>query len=159
VKRRSTPRLEEFERLYRQRYPRFLRVAEGLTGNVDSARDAVQEGFARAIRARHDYRGDGPLENWVWSCVVNAARQARLREELPLSEELADGRAPADVGSTELLRSLPERQRLVVFLRHYADLDYAAMADVLGIAVGTVGATLNKAHAALRRRLEEVPRP
>jgi RNA polymerase sigma-70 factor, ECF subfamily len=157
VRRRSAPRIGDFERLYRDRYARFLRVAEGITDDVETARDAVQEGFARAIRAREGYRGDGPLENWVWSCVVNAARQARLRANLPLSEELAEApRPPAQ--STALLDSLPDRQRLVVFLRYYADLEYAAIADVLGIAVGTVGATLNKAHAALRRRLEEVQR-
>ena len=128
-----------------------------MTGNVETARDAVQEGFARALRSRDDFRGEGPLENWVWSCVVNAARQGRLRGALEVHEG-AEPRVRDDHGSTELLEALPDRQKLVVFLRYYADLDYAAIAEVLGMAVGTVGATLNKAHAALRRRLEEVQR-
>jgi RNA polymerase sigma factor (sigma-70 family) len=51
---------------------------------------------------------------------------------------------------------LPERQRLAVFLRYYADLDYTAIGEALGISAGTVAATLNAAHAALRGRLEEV---
>jgi DNA-directed RNA polymerase specialized sigma24 family protein len=46
----------------------------------------------------------------------------------------------------------------VLFLRYYADLGYAAIADALGIQPGTVAATLNHAHAALRKLLEEVPR-
>jgi RNA polymerase sigma factor (sigma-70 family) len=54
--------------------------------------------------------------------------------------------------------ALPERQRLAVFLRYYADLDYRAIAQVLGIEVGTVSATLSSAHRALRRSLEEVER-
>jgi RNA polymerase sigma factor (sigma-70 family) len=54
--------------------------------------------------------------------------------------------------------ALPERQRLVLFLRYYADLDYAAIAAALGITEGTVGATLNAAHAVLRRSLEEANR-
>jgi DNA-directed RNA polymerase specialized sigma24 family protein len=45
----------------------------------------------------------------------------------------------------------------VLFLRYYADLDYRRIAEVLEIRPGTVGATLNQAHAALRRLLEEVP--
>jgi DNA-directed RNA polymerase specialized sigma24 family protein len=45
----------------------------------------------------------------------------------------------------------------VAFLRYYADLDYEGIASVLGIAPGTVAATLNAAHAALRERLEGVP--
>jgi RNA polymerase sigma factor (sigma-70 family) len=52
--------------------------------------------------------------------------------------------------------ALPERQRLAVFLRYWADLDYRAIASVLGVEVGTVSATLNAAHATLRRSLKEV---
>ncbi len=54
------------------------------------------------------------------------------------------------------LARLPERQRIVVFLRYYADLDYAAIGQALGIRTGTVSATLNAAHAALQIQLEEV---
>ena len=54
------------------------------------------------------------------------------------------------------IRALPERQRLVLFLRYYADLDYGAIAVVLGIRPGTVGAALNAAHDALRGRIREV---
>jgi RNA polymerase sigma factor (sigma-70 family) len=54
------------------------------------------------------------------------------------------------------LAALPERQRLVVFLRYFADLGYAEIAQLLGIEVGTVSATLHAAHAALRSQLEEV---
>jgi len=49
-----------------------------------------------------------------------------------------------------LVAALPERQRLMVFLRYYADLDYRAIATALGVKTGTVSATLNAAHAALR---------
>jgi RNA polymerase sigma factor (sigma-70 family) len=54
--------------------------------------------------------------------------------------------------------SLPERQRLAVFLRHFADLDYRSIASVLEVEVGTVSATLATAHAALRRSYEEALR-
>jgi RNA polymerase sigma factor (sigma-70 family) len=57
-----------------------------------------------------------------------------------------------------LIASLPERQRLALFLRYYADLDYESIASTLGITSGTVGATLNAAHAALRSTLEEAHR-
>jgi RNA polymerase sigma-70 factor (ECF subfamily) len=51
--------------------------------------------------------------------------------------------------------ALPERQRLALFLRYYADLDYAAIASALGVRRGTVSATLNHAHEALRAALGE----
>ncbi len=50
--------------------------------------------------------------------------------------------------------ALPERQRLAVFLRYYADLDYRAVAAALDVEVGTVSATLSSAHRALRKQLE-----
>jgi RNA polymerase sigma factor (sigma-70 family) len=54
--------------------------------------------------------------------------------------------------------ALPERQRLVVFLRYFADLDYRSIATALDVEVGTVSATLATAHAALRRSYEEAVR-
>ena len=54
------------------------------------------------------------------------------------------------------LAALPDRQRLAIFLRYYADLDYRAIADVLGVKVGTVSATIAAAHNSLRTRVEEV---
>jgi RNA polymerase sigma factor (sigma-70 family) len=51
---------------------------------------------------------------------------------------------------------LTERQREIVFLHYYADLDYAAIADALAISPGTVGATLTAARQALRGALQEV---
>jgi RNA polymerase sigma factor (sigma-70 family) len=57
------------------------------------------------------------------------------------------------------LALLPERQRLALFLRYYADLDYATIARALGVRRGTISATLNQAHAALRPLLaQEVDR-
>jgi RNA polymerase sigma factor (sigma-70 family) len=54
------------------------------------------------------------------------------------------------------IAGLPERQRLVVFLRYYADLEYREIAAALGIETGTVSATLSAAHAALRKSMAEV---
>jgi RNA polymerase sigma factor (sigma-70 family) len=48
---------------------------------------------------------------------------------------------------------LTDRQREVLFLHYYADLDYAAIAEALGISTGTVGATLSTARRVLRQTL------
>ena len=54
------------------------------------------------------------------------------------------------------IASLPERQRLVVYLRYYADLDYQTIAAVLQVEIGTVSATLSAAHRSLREEIQEV---
>ncbi len=151
-------RRAELEELYRTRHGRFLRVALAIVGEEAGARDAVQEGFARALKALRSFGGDGPLEAWVWRIVVNAALAVRS-ERLPVADALDEpweDAAPADGEVRRWIARLPERQRLAVFLRYYADLDYRAIAAVLETEVGTVSATLAAAHATLRARLQEV---
>ncbi|MGH8326620.1 MAG: RNA polymerase sigma factor, partial [Steroidobacteraceae bacterium] len=53
------------------------------------------------------------------------------------------------------LARLPERERLALFLRYFADLDYAQIAAVLDVRAGTVGASLNSGRAKLGRLLKE----
>ena len=149
--------LDELEGLYRSRFDVFARVAASLTGDSERARDAVQEAFATALRKRRSFRGEGPLEAWVWRIVLNAARMD-VRRSIPAigdDEPAANGHPERDAELRVALARLPERQRTAVFLRYYADLDYAAIGEALGIRTGTVAATLNAAHAALRNRLEE----
>jgi RNA polymerase sigma-70 factor (ECF subfamily) len=155
--------VRELETLYRDRYRQFLRVAIAVVGDEATAHDAVQEGFARAIRLAGSYRGEGTVEAWLWSVVVNAARAARAvltddPDELSGLATTANGHPGDESEIRSWIAALPERQRLAVFLRYYADLDYAAIAQALGVEVGTVSATLSQAHAALRRSLKEVPR-
>jgi RNA polymerase sigma-70 factor (ECF subfamily) len=156
--------LDEIERVYRQRLPDFRRVAAAIIGDRDAALDAVQEGFAIAVRKRETFRGEGPLEAWLWRVVTNTAREHnRRRADLPGLEDSSKADrngAQEDEGEARIrvaLALLPERQRLALFLRYYADLDYRTIADTLDIAIGTVGVTLSTAQAKLRRLLEEVP--
>jgi RNA polymerase sigma-70 factor, ECF subfamily len=153
--------IERLETLYRERYRHFLRVACLITGEDDRAHDAVQEGFAAVLRSRDAYRHEGPFEAWVWRAVVNEAKKQRRgslarvfpTQPLPSTEN-------GDRESERILRawiaSLPERQRMAVYLRYYADLDYRAIAAVLAVKVGTVSATLSAAHTRLREQLQEV---
>jgi RNA polymerase sigma-70 factor (ECF subfamily) len=152
-------RLADLELLYRTKFPTFVRVATAIARDEELALDAVQEAFASAIRSRRRFRGEGPLEAWVWRIVVNAARKARRpARELP-GEPTLNGASPPETRDLRAaIEALPERQRTVLFLRYFADLDYRAIATVLDVTPGTVGSTLNAAHAALRRSLEEVPR-
>ena len=159
VIRRRGASLDELEALYRSRFEIFVRVAASVSGDSERAHDAVQEAFATAVQKRSSFRGDGPLEAWVWRIVLNAAR-SDVRRITPAAGHDEIGSANGDPGPDATLRAalalLPERQRTAVFLRYYADLDYAAIGEALGISTGSVSATLNAAHAALRNRLEEV---
>jgi len=144
---------DELEALYRAKLPEFRRAAAAIAGDRELGRDAVQEAFASAVRRRRDYRGSGTLEAWVWRIVVNAARDARRRRpgDLPAQELPTNGHAPVLP-----LDLLTQRQREIVFLHYFADLDYSTIAEALAISAGTVGATLTAARRTLRQALEEV---
>jgi RNA polymerase sigma factor (sigma-70 family) len=157
--------LADIEAVYRRRLAELRRVAAAITGDRDAALDVVQDAFTTAVRQRTAFRGDGTVDAWLWRIVVNEARAATRRPTTVRAHAATDEAAPtngdsaggSDVIAASLL-TLPERQRLVLFLRYYADLDYATIAAVAGIAPGTVAATLNAAHRALRVRLQEVTR-
>jgi RNA polymerase sigma-70 factor, ECF subfamily len=153
---------EVLERLYRERYVQFRNGLAPVVGSFDEARDVVQEAFARALRSRANYRGEGSLQAWVWRIALRAALERRRRgpetgSELAELPEMLDPQLVERERDQELddaLRLLPPRQRLVVFLRYFADLSYAEIADVAGISEGTVGAMLSQARAALMEQLE-----
>jgi RNA polymerase sigma-70 factor (ECF subfamily) len=152
---------DEIAAVYHARLVELCGVASAILEDTEQGRDAVQDAFARALRRRSTFRGDGPLEAWLWRIVVNTARSRRRLSGPPAeglrSEETSAGEDEGTPEVRSLLAALPERQRLVLFLRYYADLDYRTIAEVLAISPGTVGATLSAGLAALRRRLEEVP--
>lgn len=151
--------LRELERLYRRSYRRFVRVALAITRDEEAAAEAVQEAFTRAIRGRARFRGEGSLEAWVWRSVVNEAKRTVARPRLDSTAaglEAGNGAADADAATRALIAALPDRQRLAVFLRYYADLDYQTIGEVLEIERGTVSATLHAAHRSLREAIEGV---
>jgi RNA polymerase sigma factor (sigma-70 family) len=161
----SSPRRREatsatIEAAYRTHATELLRVATAIAGSREGGRDAVQEALTRVLGRRATFRGSGTVEGWLWGAVVNAARNVRARSprvadhthDDTAAEEVVDERRAAVRAA---VAALPERQRLALFLRYYADLDYAQIGAVLGIRRGTVSATLNHAHATLRDALEE----
>jgi RNA polymerase sigma factor (sigma-70 family) len=152
-------RRAEIESIYRDRFHLFALSATAILGDGEEALDAVQEGFARALRERRSFRGDGTLEGWVWRIVLNVVRdqlrvERKARSPQP-SERPFDSLETPDENLRKRLLDLPERQRLAVFLRYYADLSYEEIAEALGVRPGTVAASLHAAHASLRRDLEE----
>ncbi len=155
--------LDELREIYEGRLSELVRVAAAIVGDRQIAQDVVQEAFVHAVRRRETFEGRGSLDGWVWHIVVNAARDARAhRREETAPEPASELHDPAEEPRRQLVRDaverLPERQRLVLFLRYYADLDYRAIAEAVAVSEGTVAATLNAAHSRLRELLAEVRR-
>jgi len=153
--------LVEIEDLYREKYFGFRNALATITGDQQSAHDVLQEAFVRAIKRRKSFRGEGTLVGWVWRIAFRLAlRQKRRRFSLDsdLDLDLLDLSLPEPADHPDLalsIRELPPRQRLFVFLRYFADLEYADIAAACDVSVGTVGAALTTARETLLRSLSQ----
>ena len=128
------------------------------------AQDLVAEAFARAWASWRTVSRHPAPAAWVVRTALNAnvSRWRRRRREVPMADPGAargpgcgrgDIGGPVDPRIMAALLRLPERQRQVVALRLFLDLDTGRTAEALGIAPGTVQAHLGRAIAALRAEL------
>jgi RNA polymerase sigma-70 factor (ECF subfamily) len=149
-------RAAAIEELYRARYVAFRNGIATVTGSYETARDVVQEAFARAWRDRTDFRGDGSLEGWIWRIAFRIALDGRrngTRSGPPAALEPELVEPERDPALAAALRRLPPRKRLFVFLRYFADLSYAQIADVCRVSEGTVAAALAQARTTLHEEM------
>jgi RNA polymerase sigma factor (sigma-70 family) len=155
------PQRLDFAEFYRTSADECLRTVLVSVGDQDTARELVDEAFARAWASwRTVSRHPAPVA-WVVRTALNAnvSRWRRRRREVPMPDPgtIADrptaggaSDTPIDPRIMAALMRLPARQRQVVALRLILDLDTSRTAEVLGIAPGTVMAHLGRAMAALR---------
>jgi len=150
---------DEFADFYRASRDVCLRAVTAVTGDRELAEEQVAEAFARAWTSWGKVRRHDAPRTWVVRTALNVgvSRWRRRRREVPLADH--DAATPAATGDgvdpalIAALRRLPVRQREVLALRLFLDLDTETTAKVLGIAPGTVTAHLSRAVAALRRDL------
>lgn len=151
---------DEFADFYRSSRDSCLKAVTAVAGNLQLAEDLVAEAFARAWTSWSKVRRHPAPRAWVVRTALNlGVSWWRRRREVPLADH--DAAAPAelrgvDPGLIAALRRLPARQREVLALRIFLDLDTETTAKVLRIAPGTVTAHLSRAVTALRRDLPAV---
>jgi RNA polymerase sigma-70 factor, ECF subfamily len=160
--------IEDFAGLYERTYQPVYRTVLGICGDATLAADVTQDAYLSAFRNRATFRGDVPVEAWLHRIAVNAAlaglRRRKVRWTEPLDAELHDRATapPNDGPDADLQRALLRLQpqaRAAVVLRYYVDLDYAAIATILGTSTGNVGSLLSRSLDRLRRELAAEPPP
>ncbi len=136
-----------------------LRAVAASTGSVTLAEDQVAEAFARAWASWNKVSHHPAPRAWIVRTALNTGASwwyRRSRETALTGHDIAaaDSQgAGLDTAVLTALRRLPARQREVIVLRVFLDLDIDATARQLGIAPGTVRAHLSRAMAALRSEL------
>ena len=169
-----------FDELVERYQHRLVGVMHHLVGNADEAEDLAQEVFLRVYRTRKKYHPQAKFSTWLFTIANNLAlnalrsRQRKPVVPLPAHESgplgAAAGRATGARRGTaagqrlqqqELaaiirtaLESLNERQRMAVVLNKFEDMNYAEIAEVMGLTTKAVKSLLSRREAALRDALK-----
>ena len=154
---------EDFDRLYRQAYPRIVATLSGMLRDREAAEDCAQEAFVRAFRAWPRWRPAAPAEAWLHRVAINVAVSHRRRERLRQVGELVrrlgqppPGPDPSSTDGSLLTRelaALPPKQAAVIVLRHLHGYSNREIAVALKIPEQTVASRLAAAKGRLRARL------
>jgi RNA polymerase sigma-70 factor (ECF subfamily) len=169
---------EELVELYQHR---LVGVLHHLLGSAEEAEDLAQEVFLRVYRSRKKYRARAKFSTWLFTIAnnlaLNALRSRQRKPTVPLdvrdsgplgprpAEQLVRDRAsqPAQrVQQQELagiirraLDELNERQRMAVVLNKFEDMNYAEIAEVMGLTTKAVKSLLSRARTNLRSALKD----
>lgn len=164
-----------YEPLVRAYEPQGLRLALGMTGNPDDARDALQEAFVKAFQALESFDTDRAFGPWFFQILRNQcrdllrSRKARFRVEV-VDDGLLELKADSTPGSSrrqreraeakrllwKALERLSDEQREVLVLKELQGLRYQEIAAILDIPDGTVASRLFHARKALKETLDEM---
>ncbi len=154
----------EFEEYASARGQELVRLGFTLSGDYQRAEDLAQIALMQAFRSwRRVRRADDP-HTYVRRILVNSYLSMTRRRsftESPAADLDPDRTVPdpaADIVNSDdlwrALATLPARERVVLVLRYYQDLDDRTIADLLGIKPSSVRSTASRALATLRRTRE-----
>jgi RNA polymerase sigma-70 factor (sigma-E family) len=143
-------------------YRRLVAQMYGICGDLGEAEDAVQEAFVRALAGAGRFRRTDNPEAWLRTVALNqlrsrwrrlAVRRRWLARERP--EHVAPELSEDHVALVRALQQLPAAQREAIALHHLADLPVGEVAEITGVAPGTVKARLSRGRTALRPLLTD----
>jgi len=147
---------------------RVFAIAIRICRHHEDARDVTQDVFVTAMRSLGSFRGDAQLSTWLHRVAVNASLdlvRKRGRREGPGLEEVAEAPASEPGPESVAIESVRARevhralgriaadQRAVIALHDLQGFDYAEVAEVLGVPMGTVKSRLHRARLALAQQL------
>jgi RNA polymerase sigma-70 factor (sigma-E family) len=153
--------------LYQAHALGLIRLAVVMLGDRPAAEDVVQEAFCGLYRRWHSLADTGKALAYVRSSVINGCRTVLRRRLRQRGVDPLTGDPPGESAEALALigeehrqvlaaiRRLPARQREVLVLRFYLDLDEGEIAASMRISRGTVKSTTSRALASLGRILGE----
>jgi RNA polymerase sigma-70 factor (ECF subfamily) len=163
-----------FDELYQRTVHRVFGLALRLSGDREDAAELTQEVYVRVFRHLERFRGQSSLETWIFRVTLNHCRSRLGRRRLPVQSLDGPAEADAETASAEpvdpardpeqqasagetrrrvaaALAELPLTFREAVVLRDLEGLDYAEIATLLGVPIGTVRSRIARGRDQLRQ--------
>jgi RNA polymerase sigma-70 factor, ECF subfamily len=158
-----------FQTLLEENHMRIQRAALGFLGDSDLAKDAAQDAMLKAYRARDRYDSTRPFYPWLYRIVKNTCfdilREQRRRPRSTVAPDQLQSSTKSATDNLlqkqreqllwEAMQRLDDSHREIINLRHFQDLSYQEMAQMLEIAEGTVMSRLYRARKALATEMGE----
>jgi RNA polymerase sigma-70 factor (sigma-E family) len=152
--------------LFRAHHLELVRLAVMMTGDLATAEDVVQDVYERLHRRWPSMRSTGGGLAYARASVLNGCRSAHRRAAVRRKHAVRMAGGLTDAADAEsmaadrgelaaALRALPPRQREVLVLRYFCDLDVAEISAMLGISASSVRSTVSRGLAALAQALGE----
>jgi RNA polymerase sigma-70 factor (ECF subfamily) len=169
-----------FEEMVETFQHRLVAVMHHVVGSAEEAEDLAQEVFLRVYRSRKKYRPRSKFSTWLFTIAnnlaLNALRSRQRKPAVPLdtrdsgplgprpAEQLVRDKGAAPSGALRTrelvdviqraLEKLNERQRMAVILNKFEDMNYADIAEVMGLTTQAVKSLLSRARSNLRQELQ-----
>ena len=164
VKRAQKGDAAAFAQLVENEKHRLYTLAARELGSGADAEDAVQEALIRAWRALPRFRAESRFSTWIYRIQLNAIHDQRAKRSRGGGAPLEDVPEPADprdalhaselsTALQEALNALDETYRSAVLMSDVSGMSYAEIAEVLGVAEGTVKSRIFRGRAELARLL------
>lgn len=158
------------DELLRRHYDRVHAVCRRIAGGSRDADDAAQEAMIRIVRNIDKFDGRAAFGTWAYRIATNTAldelRKRKRRPQLHVVDDERGEPEPVDelahrhiddvtdrITIDAALADLPDDFRAAVVLRDVGDLDYAEIADELGVPVGTVKSRIARGRRQLVEKL------
>jgi len=167
-----------FEEQIRQCEKDITRFACHITGNMEKAKDIIQEAFLRAYKYRHSYNDKYPFRNWLYAILLNIHRHNCKKEKLiktiipwknsddeeqdtwdfiESEEEGPEARTLKKqlvVDIEKAIQKLPLKMREVIVLCDMAGYSYEEASEVIHCPLGTIRSRLHRARRQVQKELE-----
>ncbi len=152
-----------FDTLVRRYELPMYRTALGIVGDSDLARDVTQTAFMKSWEKLTAYNDEYKFYSWLYRIVVHEAlncnRGKKKNSPLSLYQPGAENphlilqKKEESQNLRKAIDRLPEDYKVVILLRHFEELSYKEMSDILDLEVKTVKSRLYSARILLRKKL------